>query len=421
MRAYQTALMTILAVVIVLSTALPLAAGPNDPITGEDFDRLVARQDVPLQNRLREILPESQGYFVTGPLPEINTDDRDITKLYRAVRILCPDLNLLREAIDILQKDTTLEINKVETWLDKPCKKNLSGFRGAFLTIEWEGTEHTVRLVTPQQVRFTIWAARQQFPMTKAVRSYALAVSDYLKAIDNGNLDAAEPRATAFGLPDSVDFYAEPPDYVIEGYDNYMAFLYSHRPIYTDFSQGIEAFIPSDSLLEAIKAKAPAIAYPNKEWPMLQREYRKFFARGGDIRIMNTLTAAGFDTLGPGEHFYVVGVDGKIRFGRELPRAEVDRIEQETGRKLARANHAFLLPGEPVLTSGAFFIEIKDGHPRLTAVNAQSGHYFYSNVSSTIREDIVQRSDKYLMTLGHFFLNLDRLGISYDRVLISKF
>ncbi|UCE24832.1 MAG: hypothetical protein JSU74_01920, partial [Candidatus Zixiibacteriota bacterium] len=156
------------------------------------------------------------------------------------------------------------------------------------------------------------------------------------------------------------------------------------------------------------------------EAPMLQHEYRKFFDRGGDTRVMETLTQAGFDTLAEGEYFFAVSLAGKIRFGRELLRAEVEHLEKQTGRKVPRANHAFLFPGEPVLTAGAFFIE-KDDVPKIARVTAQSGHYFYSNVSKTIREDISQRSDHYLLTLGHFFGALRDLGIPYDNILISKF
>ena len=157
-----------------------------------------------------------------------------------------------------------------------------------------------------------------------------------------------------------------------------------------------------------------------KEAARLQEEYQEFFERGGDIRVMQTLTKEGFDTLRTGEYFFAVGLSGKIRFGRELLRKEVKRIEQETGRKVPRANHAFLFPGEPVLTAGAFFIDER-APTKLIKVNAQSGHYFYSNVTETIREDIAERSDHYLLTLGHLFRSLDSLGIPYDGILISKF
>jgi hypothetical protein len=123
--------------------------------------------------------------------------------------------------------------------------------------------------------------------------------------------------------------------------------------------------------------------------------------------------------LAEGEYFYAVGLNGKIRFALEMPREQVQRIEEETGRRLPRANHAFLFPGEPVLTAGAFFVE-RSPEARIAAVNTQSGHYFYSNVSPTVREDISVRSDRYLLTVGHFFKALDREGICHEGVLVSK-
>ena len=137
------------------------------------------------------------------------------------------------------------------------------------------------------------------------------------------------------------------------------------------------------------------------------------------MHVLRTLTSEVFTTLEPGEYFFVVGLSGKIRFGRELLREEVERLEKKTGKEVPRANHAFLFPGEPVLAAGAFFIEERES-PYLARVNAHSGHYFYSNVTATIRKDIVERSDEYLMTLGYFFRALDRQGIAYDSVLISK-
>ncbi|HEX2897335.1 MAG TPA: hypothetical protein VHP63_04715, partial [candidate division Zixibacteria bacterium] len=133
---------------------------------------------------------------------------------------------------------------------------------------------------------------------------------------------------------------------------------------------------------------------------------------------LRTLTKAIFDSLQPGEYFFGVGVNGSIRFGRELTREEVAKIEQ-TGQKPARANHAFLFPGEPLLTAGAFFINCEEPG-KLDRVNTQSGHYFYSNITSTIKEDIAERSDSYFLSIGHFFTTLDSLGIQYSDVVVSK-
>jgi hypothetical protein len=238
--------------------------------------------------------------------------------------------------------------------------------------------------------------------------------------VDLGHVEAEAPSASSFNLPDTFDFYRPPPDYVIQGYANYKAFLHSHAEVRTTFAQGILAFVPTDSILAYLKDDAPAEAHPNKEAAALQHEYRKYFMRGGDGRELRTLDPDAFADLTPGEYFFAVSASGQLRFGRELLREEVARIEAETGHKAPRANHAFLFPGEPLLSAGAFFVAL-DPEPRITTVTAGSGHYFYSNIQPTIREDIANRSDHYLLTLGHFLRALDRIGVAYDEVLIRKF
>jgi hypothetical protein len=227
------------------------------------------------------------------------------------------------------------------------------------------------------------------------------------------------PEPGPLGLPSSVALYPPRPGYVIEGYENYRQFLLGHEEIRTDFARAIKAFVPTDSLVRYWIAHPPQIAYPNKEEPLIQFEFRKFFERGGELDGIRTLTRERMSELQPGEYFFAVGLSGRIRYGYELPREEVDRLEAETGRKVPRANHAYLFPGEPVLTAGAFFVDA-DGGARIAAVNAQSGHYFYSNVTPSVREDISLRSNGYLLTLAHFFAALEREGIPFDDILVSK-
>jgi len=374
-----------------------------------------------VQTKLTGMFPESEGYAVAGPMALIASGDDRIDRIFAAVRVLCLNPALLGAAETRLQEAHGLEVRNLISHIETADQSGPAGFRGVVAEVTLEGMTCTIRLATPQQTRFLIWASQQTLPFSDHLSPYAIAVSDYLYAVDTGNVFAYPPLATAFGLPEAVDIYANPPDYVIPGYDNYMGFLLSHRAIHTDFAAGLLAFIPSDSLRLALRDGAPAEAYPNKEWPMIQQEYRKFFDRGGDLRAINTLSRTGFDTLQAGEYFFAVGMNGAIRLGRELSRAEVERRETETGRKLARANHAFLFPGEPVLTAGAVFIERNAGGPRISELTAQSGHYFYSNVSATIREDITLRSDHYLLTLGHALKALDSLGIPCDTVLVRKF
>ncbi len=384
---------------------------PTEPITGEEFEKLVAAHRPPVIPYLDSLLEGIEGVLATGPL----THDH-IGKPY-SYRVVCADLDAYSRACAAIEKGPKKQVNDKSNWA--------IGNFGYMLEI---GNDTVgVYVATIHRTRYLIWQDFYQNAVTKYGLTDLAGCTPNVRAYVEG-LDEAMPwvpkDSSVFEglLPDSLawlEFYPPRPPYIIEGYQNYKDFLHAHREINTDFVQGVEEFTPSDSLLAAWIANPPAVAYPNKEAPLLQHEYQEFFDRGGDLRVLQTLTAEGFDTLATGEYFFAVGLSGKIRFGRELPREEVRRIEEEAGKEVLRANHAFLFPGEPVLTAGAFFIE-RNGSPRLTEVNAGSGHYFYSNVTPTIREDIAVRSDRYLLSLAHFFAALERLEIKYDDVVISK-
>jgi hypothetical protein len=390
----------IVAVALVIAFATTSQAGVKDPIEGDAFEALVAAQDVELQENLESIVPQADGVFVTGPIAPLLERAPELMKSVRVVS--CRPIRPPAGA--------------------KPVDPQaIDESRGAVVSVEIDGRKAKVVFLTVAQNRWLVWmrdlyAAGTVDVHSQEVHEYSDAVWRHL----HPSATTPPPRAVDFGLPEAADFYAPEPDYVIEGYQNYKDALHAHEEVETSFAHGILGFVPGDSLLEAMKSSAPQEAWPNKEEPLLQHEYKKYFERGGDTTELRTLTAEVLQTLKPGEYFYCVGLDGEIRFGYEIPREEVDRIERETGKKVPRANHAFLFPGEPVLTAGAFLVAIEGGKRRIVEVNAHSGHYFYSNVTATIREDIALRSDEYLMTLGHFFAALERLGIEHRRVLVTK-
>ena len=416
--------MKFFALILILSFQSPAFAN-NEPISGDEFKNLLGEQQFDLQERLNAFYSYSDGFQVTGPLDPLNEGKIEENLAMLSVRVICPDLKSCIEAVDKLRDSEDFEVETFNAQIIVADKLYAHGYRGCLAHVIWNGEERTVQFCTIQHTRWLIWAQKVAFDKElqeqySKLGEYAIAVSDYFFQIDNGRLDAAKPKAADMGIPASLEIYAPAPDYVISGYDNYKAYLSDNKDLKTSFAVGIVSFVPGDSLLNALKVNAPQVAYPNKEAAHLQGEYRKFFQRGGLPNIIQTLDKEKFESLNPGEYFFAVGLNGSIRFGRELLREEVKRIEEETGNKVPRANHAFLFPGEPILTAGAFFIEGVDPS-RIVSVNAQSGHYFYSNISSTVREDISERSNDYLLSLGHFFNALDRLGIEYESILISKF
>ncbi len=412
-----------------LITLLLLLAGQTawawslEAIVDPAFERLRQGQQVELQKTLESIFTESEGYQITGPLdPDFNLDST-LLPLYRAVRIICPDLESYETAKNRLEQ-APLAVDSI--FLDaEGLSAAATGWRGHRAWINWQGESLPVCINSIGQTRFLIWMkeAREQGWVAYDVNqrhSYAEAVANYLAATDSGRVEAVPPPAADYGLAADLDLYAPIPPYVIEGYQNYKDYLAKYRALQIDFAHGIIAFVPDEELLARLIAEAPREAFPNKEIARLQDEYREFAERGGDLRVMQTLTAVGFDTLKTGEYFFAVSPSGKIRFGRELLREEVERVETETGHKAPRANHALLFPGEALLTAGAFFIDL-DAESKLTEITAGSGHYFYSNIQETIYDDVARRSNYYVLSLGHFLTALAELGIDHDEILIRKF
>jgi hypothetical protein len=397
----------------------------TDPIIGSAYDSLIEAQDRPLQQFLDTVFPENGDYLVTGPLDALFSGPDNASDLYHAVRVICPNHESLGRALDAVQEDSSITITQIDRCLTSDCDGRPAGYRGAFVRFRWQGKSCLVQLNTVQQTRWLIWAHNvlkkddPTIPREK-LDLYARALSDHLYAVDRKWEFIPEPKAADFGLPERYDIYCKPPDSVIPGYEDYRNFLRRHAGINTEFARGILSFVPTDSLLRALKDNAPREAYRNKEAQMLQHEYREFFKREGNVRVMKTLIADAFDTLKPAEYFFAVGLSGRIRFAREILGEEARLIEVKTGQKSPRANRAFLFPGEPVLTAGAFFIEC-DSTAYIARVNALSGRYFYSNITPTVREDIAVESNRYVLSLGHFFRALDKLNIPYGGIIISKF
>lgn len=390
------------------------------PITGENFERLLSAQHVDLQEKLTSLFPESEGFMVNGPLDPLQSGESCLYRLMNSLQVVCLDNEAQNEAEALFQISPLFDPAESFSITDSSCLLPLGAdlFLGS---IKEADSAADVLICTINRVRWLIWVKRIMADPSFSIEDeilikYIMLIGRYL---DGNTPNADPPLARSFGVLPRLDFLAPQPDYVIQGYQNYKDFLFSHAEIKTDFTSGILAFVPTAATLAMFEDEVPRAAFRNKEAAALQHEYRKFFRRGGNLRIIQTLTRTGFDTLTTGEYFFAVSPGGTIRFGRELLREEVTRLEKETGQKVPRANHAFLFPGQPILTAGAFFIDER-AEQKLVKVNAQSGHYFYSNLTSSVKEDISLRSDGYLLSLGHFFRALKRLEIKYDQILIRK-
>jgi len=254
-------------VVGLLLAAWPASAAHAQisPIQGEDYEHWHAAQDVELQRFLMQRTPEDAGFFVTGPLHPVATAEAgDMTAV---VRIVCPDLESLHALAAALDSEPSVS-SRLESDV-------------AWLNVSVGEREAAAMLLTVARLRWLIWhseilesrAEHRDESARKAQAAYATAVAGYLNSTSLDEPSDA-PVAADYGVDPSLDFYAPPPDYVIQGYANYKGFLREHADISTDFAHGILAFIPTDSLLGAFRANAPQMAFPNKEQAALQQQRR---------------------------------------------------------------------------------------------------------------------------------------------------
>jgi hypothetical protein len=149
-------------------------------------------------------------------------------------------------------------------------------------------------------------------------------------------------------------------------------------------------------------------------------EYSNYFFRGGDLKEIKTLTKSLFDSLGAGEYRFVEGLSGKIRIVREVAPGEIERYERMNGHKMPLPAESFFFPGEPVLGAGRFLL-VRDSVPYIAEINIRSDHYLQSIFSPAVRDEIAQKSNEDLLSLGHFYRALEQAGIANRPILIRKF
>ena len=395
------------------------------PISGEKFNTLISAQNLPLQRILEGIFEGDDGRFVTGPLNPLFRGNREANEIFHSVRVVCPDHQSLNDALDKIYKDSSLIVLNIERCLTADCDGRPMGYRGAFVKFINDESEYLAQFVSIQHIRWMIWAASwlgsndPNVPKEKLER-FGQAISDHLFAVDRKWDFIPEPHAHAYGLSAGYSLYREPPRKVIIDGNELKKLFRSHAGIYNEFAKGILSFTPTDSMLKVLINNAPRKAYPNKEIPLMQHECLEFFERQGDLKQVRTLTKNVFDNLDAGEYFFAVNAAGKIRFARHYSEHDIKLIETKIGDKPVLPNEAFLFPGEPVITAGVFTVE-HDSIAHLARVNVNSPKFFYSNITPTVRDDIAVKSNEYILSLGYFFKALNKAGISYQDIVISKF
>ena len=239
--------LTVIAAIVLPTPAASAAKGePSPPAV------LV---DSALTRFISEILPDSTYFCITGALDPTHPGTSETALLFQTLRIVCPDLTAMQQVVRALKDCKEIKIKKLRPDLEKARSSDPAGYRGMTVRFDWQDRQKNIQLLTFQQLRWLLWA-NTVLPSdpkadTKANRSYAIAVSNYLDAIDRGETPMKIPLATDFGLPQRLDLYQP-----LNDNDDEIAFTDVVAEITTSFTRGITAFAPTDFALAEFKLLA---------------------------------------------------------------------------------------------------------------------------------------------------------------------
>ncbi len=369
---------------------------------------------------LNRHLPTDSGFWVLGPL-ELAADLPDTTDLLRTtLRILAPDPTRSRTiarrlwvpsggvALEELQPADTLP------------HELPPGYPGRFLEGTIVGENVFVQVLTVQEHRWVLWAERAQLTgvrqrVSGPLARYSEAVTRHLAAVDSGVRTSGPPRALEFGLDPTFDLYARPPEPVIRDREGYLQLLRRHRTFdLDDRVQDVYGVVPGPSLVSWLEARSDRVLFLNREGGVaLQHRYRDFLGSGARWSGRPVLNATTLSRLRPGRYAFVVDRYGVMRVGPKAP---------EGVAAASDASCALLAHGEPVRVAGELVLAADgDGPLRVGELSVACEEYFFSNLSLTLYPDVEERSDRYVIELGHALRALDQARVPRDGVLLRKF
>jgi len=369
---------------------------------------------------LNRHLPTDSGFFVLGPL-DLTAEFPDTTDLVRTtIRIIAPDPAGSRSVTRRLWVPTGGVAMEELQPSDTLPHEMPPGYSGRFLKGTIVGEDVLVQVFTVQEHRWLLWAKRAQIEeiteqVSGPVASYARAVTRYLAAVDSGQEVSGPPLASQHGLEPLYDLYAQPPPPVIRDRQGYLGLLESNRA----FTLGTEVknvygFVPGPLLLGWMEEQAADVLFPNRNGEVaLQYRYMGFAQDSGSWLGRPVLTAATLPRLRPGLYAFVVDRYGFLRVGA------IDRSGIPTRTD---ATSAMLAQGDPVLVAGQLVITTDGGASvRIREININSEEYFFSNLSMSLYQDVEDRSDRYVISLGHALKALDLGRVPRDDIVLKKF
>ena len=369
---------------------------------------------------LNRHLPTDSGYWVLGPL-NLSVDLPDTTDLVRTtLRILAPDQAGARSITQRLRLPTggvALEELQPSDTLPHELPP---GYPGRFVKGSIVGEHVLIQVFTVNDHRWLLWAQRVEVagirePAAGPVARYARAVAEYLQAADGGQSRLEPPRAAEYGLDPTYDLYAQSPEPVVREREGYRGLLSRNRAFTLDDRvRNVVGFVPGLELVEWLDGEAPSVLFPDKDGEVaLQHRYRDYRAAGGRWSGLPILSASALESLSPGRYIYVVDRYGVVRIGPAAG-SEADGDQPLSAAVLAQ--------GEPVRAAGALRLVAEPQQSlAVGAADIGSSEYFFSNLSLSLYDDVEERSDRYVLALGHLLKALDGARVPRDGILLRKF
>ncbi|MFH1686378.1 MAG: hypothetical protein ABIE70_02510 [bacterium] len=373
----------------------------------EKFEKTIQAQHIPVQRVLGTIIDESEGYLVSGPLEPLANYGEFYGRVFSSVRVVCPDPEMKQKAIDKILASGDLAVTSSGT--GNAVTKYFPGYTGTMLNLDFGGDQVMLQVLTLAELRYVLWFQYvrengwyQQPADSRA--QFALAISDYLKGLTYDNRLSEPPEASSYDLPGHLDLYPEIVGVTSIPKREYGQAIAACREISAEVAYGALVFVPGKVGVMGLKRLAPLRLYPEPVQAHMQDAYRN----ATNLDRPQTLTKTVFDALASGTYAFAVSAAGRIRIARMTDETDSNPI------------HARLLYGEQALAAGTIVIDT-NRQPRLVQITAGSEYHFGPALESSPEEDLARTSDQVFLSLGHFLTALDRLGIDYSGVLISKF
>ena len=428
---------------IVAATAICVLCGLFAPGEGrcqlalENPDNLNESEQLSVLRALHDLYPEQMGFRVEAPLEPKGGTSEDFQRLLKAFRVVVvpPHVTVTEASRRLLQKGSPFKRVLDHGEEGEFLPEAPVGYSGVLASARFNKKLIDLNFITVNMNRWLIWARENYFPVWQGERDtpmqeYAAAVSQYMRRNDFGNVESEEPKAAASRAPSKADLYGS---VGAQSHDTeeYATTVLAHSEMDFHLARGAMSFTAGTGAIDWLTDHSGKDRFEDKKQAHLQRTFQAFIEDGRSFTELRTLTPEILGELDPGRYFYAVDEHARVRFGPV--RANEDQDPKTLWKERMKGYECLLFPGQPIVAAGEFTVAEEtppleadlEGAPsratRLASVNAFSAHFFYRPGDMRLKKQVKDRSDDYVVSIGHFLSSLKKMGISPEGIRISKF